>query len=658
MGLVIKFLGQPYPGREVTVDDTKDQVKFGRGVDCDVGFPEDMAIVSRDHFALRRELGGYKFVINREKPVFLNGRPVYDDQDLPKSAEIQLSGPTGPKLRIERTDGGPSNQIKTEILKPQKDLTEVVRDTSTRGNRTLGLVAGIAALVAVLGAGGYFITKGLQDDVVTIGGDVATIKEQLVSITKDLPEIKAQAAMAAGASPANLAAIIEKNKESVYLVSIQLPSGTRLGGGTASVVRLPDGTKALATNSHVADIVNDLSDPRLAGAKLVVVQPKGPDYTALTVTRVQKHPGYDAFNAWQEKYFYKAQTLSAARMEFVPGFDVALLYVDEPEKLGEPLTYAPREQIENLKAGEQLVLIGYPMEQLKGTDAARPEPTSQTGIITSVTTFFLSKENAKHDLLVQHSVPATGGASGSPMFNTKGEVVAFLNAGNIILYQTPDGGTMRQPSGALVNYAQRADMLLDLAEGKADGLMPDYLASFDKAEENLTKMPDVFIADLKALFGQEMGDQKNVTEVAAVEGVMDTPIPWLENRLGAGVEIEITDPGVYVIAGASLDKRIVQTSLYEVLPDGTIQYLDSGVNITPYSFVVSGRETPGKLYAVVTDLTSPAAPPPPAEATPAEAPADGTAPAEPTLEPTPTAPPAAPVTPGKVKVWVLRGVPG
>ena len=96
MGLVIKFLGQPYPGREITVDDAKTEVKFGRGIDCDVGFPEDMAIVSRDHFALKKELGGYKFVINREKPVFLNGRPVYDDQDMPKTAEIQLSGPTGP----------------------------------------------------------------------------------------------------------------------------------------------------------------------------------------------------------------------------------------------------------------------------------------------------------------------------------------------------------------------------------------------------------------------------------------------------------------------------------------------------------------------------------------------------------------------------------
>lgn len=654
MGLVIKFLGQPYPGREVAIDESTSEVKFGRGVDCDVGFPEDMAIVSRDHFALRRELGGYKFVINREKPVFLNGRPVYDDQDLPKTAEIQLSGPTGPKLRIERTEGGPSNQIKTEILKPQKDLTEVVRDTSTRGNRTLGLVAGVAALVAVLGAGGYFIAQNLQDDVGTLGTDVAGIKEQIVSISKDLPEIKAQAAAAAGANPANLAAIIERNKESVYLVSIQLPSGSRMGGGTASVVMLPDGTKALATNSHVAEIFDDIaSEPRLAGSKLVVVQPKGPDYTALTVTRVEKHPGYDAFNAWQERYFVKAQTLSAARMEFVPGFDVALLHVENPEELGTPLTYASREAMESLKAGEQLVLIGYPMEQLKGTDAARPEPTSQTGIVTSVTTFFLSRENAKHDLLVQHSVPATGGASGSPMFNTRGEVVAFLNAGNIIIYQTPDGGTRRQPSGALVNYAQRADMLLDLAEGKTAALMPDYLASFDKAENDLTKTPEVFIADLVQLLGQEMGDQKNVEKVAEVEGVMDTPVPWLDNRLGAGAEIEITEPGLYVIAGASLDKRIIQTSLYEVLPDGTIQYLDSGVNLTPYSFVVSGRQSAGKLYAVVTDLTSPAIPtaPPPA-------PAPGGDGGEPVATPTPTAPPAPPVeNPGKVKIWVYRGKP-
>ncbi len=611
MGLVIKFLGQPYPGREITVDDAKDEVKFGRGIDCDVGFPEDMAIVSRDHFALKKELGGYKFVINREKPVFLNGRPIYDDQDLPKSAELQLSGPTGPKLRVERTEGGPSNQIKTEILKPQKDLVEVVRQTKSSGNRTLGLLAGVAALVAALGVGGYLITQNLRED--------------LIKVSAELPVLKAETAALAGQAPANLATIIEKNKNSVYLVSIQLPSGTRMGGGTASVVLLPDGTKALATNSHVADILKDIEgNPALAGATLVAVQPKGPEYQALRVTKILKHPGYDALGKWQEDYFVKARTFSATQIEFVPGFDVALLYVEDQTQLGEPLTYASREDLVGLKAGQQIVMIGYPSEQLNGTDLARPEPTSQTGIITSLTTFFLSQRDAKDDVLIQHSVPATGGASGSPMFNTKGEVVAFLNAGNIILYQTPDGGTMRQPSAALVNYAQRADLLLDVAEGKADGNMPNIMEQMAEADTELTKTPEVFIKDLVAYFGQELGDQNKVVKVAETEAVMDQPVAWLNGRRGAGFEVEITEPGIYVFAGSSLDRRIVQTSVYEVMPDGSVTRLNDGVGLTPHSFVVNARETKGKIFVLVADMSA------------ADPAADTSA-------------------PGKVKIWVYRG---
>lgn len=588
MGLVIKFLGQPYPGREITIDDSKDEVHFGRGIDCDVGFPEDMAIVSRSHFALKRELAGYKFVINREKPVFMNGRPVYDDQDMPKSAEIQLSGPTGPKLRIERTEGGPSNQIKTEILKPQKDLVEVVRDTESSGSRTRSIVLGIGLLLAVLAAAGYWGYTELSSRIVTVA-----------------QSIPAKVEATGGPEVTNLPAIIAKNKESVYLVSIQLPSGTRMSMGTSSVVQLPDGTKALATNSHVAELFNDIAkDPTMAGATMVVTQPKGPDYSTLPVVKVLKHPGYDEFGKWQEKYFAMSQTLSAARMEFVPGYDVALLYVEDPTKLGAPLTYASRDEMTALKAGEQLVLIGYPSEQLNGTSPQKPEPTSQTGIITSVTTYYLSRGEDADDVLIQHSAPATGGASGSPMFNTKGEVVAFLNAGNIILYKNQDGETTRQPSAALVNYAQRADLLLDLAEGKADGNMAHYREQMAKAEDELTKTPEQFLSDLKTMFGAEMGGQANVKMISDTEVAMDKPVPWLNGKKGAGVEVQIEEKGVYLFAAASLDKRIIQTSVYEMQEDGSISPLNEGYGLTPYSFTATGRDGKSKLFVVVADLTS------------------------------------------------------
>ena len=56
--------------------------------------------------------------------------------------------------------------------------------------------------------------------------------------------------------------------------------------------------------------------------------------------------------------------------------------------------------------------------------------------------------------------PVTGGASGSPIFNANGEVVALLCGGNIVpQVKTEKGILTRLPSAALVNFAVRADLL-------------------------------------------------------------------------------------------------------------------------------------------------------------------------------------------------------
>jgi hypothetical protein len=64
---------------------------------------------------------------------------------------------------------------------------------------------------------------------------------------------------------------------------------------------------------------------------------------------------------------------------------------------------------------------------------------------------------------------SAGGASGSPIFNSRGEVVAILSAGNIIGQVSVNAGkinVIRAPSAAMVNYAQRVDILADI--------WPDY----------------------------------------------------------------------------------------------------------------------------------------------------------------------------------------
>lgn len=602
MGLIVKYLGQPFPGREITVDESKDKVQFGRGMDCDVSFPEDMAIVSRNHFMLRKELGGYKFVINKEKPVFMNGRPVYDDQDLPRSAEIQLSGPTGPRLKLERTDAASGNMVRTEILKPQENLVDTMGKTQASGQRTARIVALVVAIVAVLGAAGWFISQRLSTDVAQVTTEVAEVKKAIVAIQGEMPSIKDQLSgiKGGGGKALDAAAIIEKNKESVYIVSVLYPSGSRDGMGTASVVRLPDGRKALATNSHVADLFNEIAnEPSMKGAKLVVTQPKGPDYSTLEVVTIDKHPGYDAFNAWADAFYGKVEAKAAQNITFIPAFDVALLYVAEPEKLGEPLTYASRETMLNLKAGQPLILIGYPGEMLKGTDVMQPEPTSQTGIITAATTYFLSRGAAEDDLLIQHSVPATGGASGSPMFNDKGEVVAFLNAGNITMVKDAEGNSIRIPNSALVNYAQRADMLIDLAEGKAAGKMPGYLKQMAEAEKRFTKTADAFIADMVMMFGAALGNPGSVARVMEQDLVMDKPIPELDGRRAAVLELNVAETGIYMFLANSPESRNIAVVALE--KDGRM--INSGPGAANSSWTFADRSQTGPILLVVIDMS-------------------------------------------------------
>ena len=77
-------------------------------------------------------------------------------------------------------------------------------------------------------------------------------------------------------------------------------------------------------------------------------------------------------------------------------------------------------------------------------------------------------ENKAPKHLIRHNLPATGGASGSPIFAPNGEVVGILFAGNILLDSyckekqkaaKKDPGICRMPNAAMINFAERADLL-------------------------------------------------------------------------------------------------------------------------------------------------------------------------------------------------------
>lgn len=537
LALVIKYLSQPHAGDEVTVGDDVAEVRFGRGMDADVGFPAELDVVARDHFRLRRELGRYRFVISRDHPVFSRGRALMDGEELDQVTEVQLSGPTGPRLRIERVTETHADMPKTRVLRKGRDIGDVAEGTlASRRRLGRGLIA-VTVLIAAI-AGGYFLIRQ----------DIDAIKAEIPSLAQQLDGTNA-----AAGERINAASIIAKNKESIYYVQMQMPTGSVLGTGTASVVLMPDGTKALATNAHVAEMfLQAKNNPANAGMKVVVVQPKGPDYPQLDVVGVKIHPAWGPSNAAIERIMRKVVANAAQDVKPMLGYDVALMFVSDPSKLGEPLTYASRETIKALKTGDPLLLIGYAGEGLRGTDTKRPEPTSQTGIVTSMTTFYLYKGSDDEDLLVQHSVPAAGGASGSPMFNDKGEVVALINAVNVA--DIAKSGA-RMTSAALVNYAQRADMLLDLISGEAQAKMPVYLKQMADAEARLSRTPDQILQDLTAMLGEAAGDQTAVKELGSFEAVIDQKLPDTPHGLYVGRLLQLEPQAMYLIVAMSDDQR-------------------------------------------------------------------------------------------------------
>ena len=412
-------------GRGKTEKFNRDAISLGTDAGCDLRFdPTWDKTVSPHHLQLGWKSGQLWLTDSSKAGTLLRGQKVTSAAVEP-GAEIEL-GAGGPKIKVDyvkpaaalaapapvaRTAEPPLVMQSAAMAPAAATPIAAAAGSAKSGAGTPGWVWGlVAALVMAVAAGVFFMTREEAPE------------KALARVAKDYADAVAL----------------------VVLVHPKLNNGQPEPIATAWAI----GPHVYATNSHVSTPVKEVLDN---GGSAYLVINRNPD-KKLKITKAVIHPRYD-----KEELNFEGKPHAA------PAYDVGLLYTDDTAP--KVFKLAPRAELEKLDSGYRVGFLGFPMEGMSGggVELRSPVATMQSGIITSVTDFWLSSAAFEKRLLVQHNLGAAGGASGSPIFNSRGEVVAILNAGNIIGSVSFETGKIaRAPSAVMVNFSQRIDLVRDI----------------------------------------------------------------------------------------------------------------------------------------------------------------------------------------------------
>lgn len=232
------------------------------------------------------------------------------------------------------------------------------------------------------------------------------------------------------------AEVAKRYQDAVAVVVIAAPNGERIPYGTAWAAA----PGKFATNAHITEPVKKFIKKGLT----VQVQLNN-SLKIYDVTAAKSHPAYQDGK-----------------------FDVGVLTVSKNDH--PVLKVASTKRLKQLSSGEEMALIGFPMENLQknNINIDKPLASVQIGNLVALSDFTLKDAGFDNNYQVRHSIPATGGASGSPIFTQDGNVVAVLRGGNVFVdidvdYKTGKAKLKRRmANAALINFGVRVDLINDL----------------------------------------------------------------------------------------------------------------------------------------------------------------------------------------------------
>jgi S1-C subfamily serine protease len=486
MPIRLTAVGGPLDGQTFEYGKGKAAITLGRHEDRDIRFPADFRSISRTHLTIVVE--NDKYYLRPDQAVFVDGHQAMRDDELPRRCELRLGSPSGPAFKVEWNilSDMPSTQAPMSLprVNPAREAMRATARTRKVAFASVGLVAVVAAAV------------------------LAYVLLQPKPIRDRLAEAR----------------------PSVYMVMLRNEAGNERRFGTAWVI----GPGLLATNAHIVTGVED--EAKKKGK--AYVRANFPPYETHEITETIAHPHYDRFAKLVRQY--AAVGPDGRLMGSALAYDVGLLRVSATARLAPPLKVAPTERLHSLTAGDEIGYVGYPSERMTagGFNISAPTPQTHIATITAVTDFFLSETGVAERFLIQHSLPGTGGASGSPVFNRRGEVIGLFNAGNFLRI-----GDVRVP-GVLVNFAQRVDLVTEIIDVKPETIA---LARDDAWKKRLSALPSA-PEWLTRRFQRE-------TNTAGAKALLDTEVTLEKrpnvNKPAALVDFEIPGPGkvLYVAFG-------------------------------------------------------------------------------------------------------------
>jgi hypothetical protein len=436
-----------------------------------VVFPATTTAVGRCHLVLKRDGAGGWLADQQTKDgtpysLAVNGRPATERSTPIGSGDVLTLGRSdGPRLRFDLVE--PDRPTAEDMpLSDDQELPPTWWETQRKhARRNAAAFAAVAASLVVL-------TYWRFDDLSLLIG----LREELTRVTlaaaehdAKLAEIQAKIdadAKRAAVAPADglSAKQLDELKQASWLV-VLVSDGQPQPLATA----FPRSETLMVTNAHVATQIAS----RLSAGEVFVYSP-GVNPKRHRVVGARIHPAYQEFEADLKKAKTGVETANGDFRELdLPGaYDVALLEL-EPGATAGPVLPIAHDAPGQTGVGEQIAFAGYLLRNISGAEAANvaPVPHVHFGTVSALTNFFTfaSDGDWDHAQLVHNTIPITGGASGSPIVNMDGEVIAIVSSGEVLpnLSTDADAAAPAQPSAVLVNYAQRIDLIGDLQSPSA-----------------------------------------------------------------------------------------------------------------------------------------------------------------------------------------------